>query len=77
MVIGSCPYDGCDGIVWQGVGDVPLPKFVKHDCEDCGRTIWTKLSRIDPESWTEEDFPFDVDEETKQLTPKSAPKGGA
>lgn len=76
MIIGDCPYDGCDGRVWLPIADLPLPQFEKHPCESCGRNIWTKHSRADPCSWTEEGFAeeFIIDEETKKITEKNPPK---
>ncbi len=72
MISGTCPYEGCGGMVWLPIADLPLPRYQKHDCEECGRVIWTKHSRLDPESWTEADFPFVVDEEKKTLEPKQS-----
>jgi hypothetical protein len=69
MIIGSCPYEGCDGAIWLPVADPP-PRIQKHDCEKCGRVIWTRHSRIDPWSMTDENFrrEYVVDEATHSVT---------
>lgn len=63
MILGSCPYDDCDGPLMIPICDNP-PQFEKHECEECGRVIWTRHSRIDPWSMTEAEFlaAYDVDE---------------
>lgn len=65
-------YPCCDGPLMIAVPDVDLPKFKPDTCEHCGAKIWHKFSRLDPVTWTEEDFlqEYDVNEETKKITPK-------
>ena len=73
MIIGECPYNNCNEPLMIGVEDgAQLPAFYPHYCEGCKRKIWTKMTRIDPASWTEEDFlrDFNVNEETKNITEK-------
>lgn len=73
MIIGECPYSDCTEPLMVGVDEsAQLPAFYPHYCEGCGRKIWTKMTRVDPASWTEEDFlkDFNVDEETKHITEK-------
>lgn len=53
MVVGSYPC--CDGPLALSVPD-KCPAFIEEVCPHCGRTVWHRLSRIDPESWLEEDF---------------------
>ena len=67
-IMGRCPY--CDGFLWVSLpDDVDLPVFAMHDCDECGQTMWTKLSRVDPESWTIDAFrnAHVIDEETKTI----------
>lgn len=70
MIIGSCPYEDCDGPLFLPLADDPLPRLEKHDCESCGRVIWTKHSRWNPWSMTEVEFlkEYAVDEETHIVT---------
>ena len=76
MIIGTCPYEGCEGRVWEAIADLPLPKYQKHTCEECKRVIWTKHSRIDPCSWTEENFlkEYRVNKKTKVIELRKKPK---
>lgn len=55
MIIGKCPYDDCDEMLWILIAD-KLPCFEQHWCEKCGRVIWTYHSRIDPFSLTNDEF---------------------
>ena len=75
MILGNCPYEDCDDALMIPIADLPLPRFQRHKCEECKRTIWTLHSRITPESYTEEGFKerFDVDEATKHITEKTPP----
>lgn len=72
-VLGSCPYDECSGALFLGEPDAPFPVFQKHECNECGNVIWTKFSRINPCSWTEEGFKkeFEVDEKSKSIKEKT------
>ena len=72
MILGSCPYEDCDEPLMLPIADV-CPAFQKHTCEGCKRVIWTKHSRIDPESYTEEGFTevYEVDETTKKISTKT------
>jgi hypothetical protein len=67
MILGDCPYDCGEPMLLPiaGYGD----QFERHECEGCGRVIWTHHSRIDPWSMTEADFlaAYDVDAETGQV----------
>ncbi len=69
MIIGECPYDGCDGDIMLGCDGWPMPSFYKHECETCKKYIWTKITRIDPQSFTEEDFlsTHKINEDTKSI----------
>lgn len=70
MIIGQCPYSDCDGSIWLGCDDWPMPSVYKHKCKVCDKVIWTNISRIDPKSWTEKDFieTHKIDEETKKVS---------
>lgn len=52
-----------------GLPDATLPRFARHQCEECGEYIWTWLTRINPQSWTEEGFNanFVVNHEEKSI----------
>lgn len=49
--------------------DAQLPRFAKHECEECGATVWTWLTRLNPTTWTEEGFEaiFDINPEKKSI----------
>lgn len=64
MIFGECPY--CDEPFTTGVpDDIRLPAYEKNMCEKCGDWFWTKLSRIDPQSYDINHFT--VDEKTNEL----------
>jgi len=69
MIIGSCPYNKCKGRIWLGCDDWHMPSLYKHECESCKQTIYTKITRVDPQSWTLENFLklYQIDEETKTV----------
>jgi hypothetical protein len=71
--LGNCPYDGCAGVFMLETPD-RTPVFAKLECETCGRPVWYRFSRVDPEAWTEPDFlaEFEIDEATKRITRKAA-----
>jgi hypothetical protein len=60
--------------MFLGLPDRPLPVFHTEDCPHCGVKVWHLLSRVDPESWTDEAFrkEFDIDEVSKRITRKAA-----
>ena len=73
MIIGSCPYEGCDGDVWISISD-KTPCFSKDACEKCNKIFWTLHSRLQPKSWTDEHFRAevaDVDEEKHSIQTKN------
>lgn len=43
--------------------------FIRELCPHCGFPVWHHMSRLDPESWTEEEFlkEYRVNEVTKQV----------
>jgi hypothetical protein len=67
-IIGTYPCCGAE--LWFGLPDAQLPRFAKHNCEECGATVWTWLTRLNPQTWTEESFDkiFKVDYENKSIT---------
>jgi hypothetical protein len=73
MIIGQCPYEGCDGAHMIPIAD-KTPCFEKLVCEECHREYWLLHSRIDPQGFTLEEFAaeFDVDEKTKVIKRKHA-----
>jgi len=70
MNFGECPYDDCSGLLML---EVPrqTPAYVKLDCDDCGRAVWYRLSRVDPDCWTEVEFlrRYSVDGKTIKVKP--------
>lgn len=72
MIMGECAYDDCDHPLMLPISDPPGVRFERHDCEGCGRPMWTRHSRIDPWSMTEADFlaSYKVDHEAKTIKPK-------
>ena len=70
MIIGKCPYEDCDGDVWEPMG--PAGAWQQHDCETCERTIWTYHSRLAPVSVTDAEFraEYTVDDATHIIRKK-------
>jgi len=68
MIIGGCPYDDCNAPLLIPIAEV-TPRLERHECEDCGRVIWTYHSRWEPWSMTEAEFlaEYIVDEETRTI----------
>lgn len=68
MNIGDCPYDDCNGVL---VVEVPerTPVYERLECPTCGRGLWYRLSRLNPEAWTAADFEaeHEIDEETMTI----------
>lgn len=73
MIFGDCPYDGCQGDLAIPIPDRPLPCWGRVFCGECGRTIWQKYARYDPECFTEEEFAeqFEIDEQSRQIKKKT------
>jgi hypothetical protein len=67
MIIGKCPY--CDGDLWIAIAEY-CPVFERHICEHCGKVIWTYHSRVDPVSYTEDEFAakYTHNTETREIT---------
>lgn len=72
MIIGEYPC--CEGPLSLAVPD-RTPAYLPETCPHCGARVWHKLSRTDPESWTEAEFLrlHDVNEATKRVTRKLIP----
>ena len=68
MIIGECPYEGCDGFHMIPIAD-KTPAFSKEKCETCGREYWLMHSRINPKAFTVEEFEkeYIVDDKTKTI----------
>ena len=64
MIIFTCPYEDCDGHDMLPIGDIELPVVALHKCEECKRRVYTRLSRVDPMSWTEESWTEESMKET-------------
>lgn len=69
MIFGEYPC--CDGSLSLGVPD-KTPAYFSENCPHCGAKVWHRLSRVDPQSWTEADFlaEHEIDHETKQIKSK-------
>lgn len=70
MISGSYPC--CDGDLTLSVEGIDTPVIQREICPHCGALVWHKLSRLDPESWTDVEFRkfYDVNDETKVAKPK-------
>jgi transcription elongation factor Elf1 len=77
MNFGDCPY--CNDFTGMFATPDQTPSYAIVKCESCGKDIWYKFSRINPESWTIEDFEekFIIDHVTHQIkerNPKPEPQ---
>lgn len=72
MILGSYP---CCGASLAIKLPEQTPVYFSEPCPACGKIIWHRLSRVDPESWTEEDFLLEhiVDPETKTIQLRNPP----
>lgn len=72
MIIGQYPC--CEGDLTIEVPE-RTPAYREEACPHCGAKVWHKLSRLDPQSWTEADFlaEYVVDEETMTIRPIKEP----
>ena len=45
------------------------PAYALVQCEKCGRDVWCRMSRVDPEAWTREQFEaeYEVNEGTREI----------
>jgi len=72
MNFGACPY--CDQLM--GMFCVPnrTPAYAKVQCSQCGKDVWYRFSRVDPQAWRVEDFEqqYTVDEAMHTITRKEA-----
>lgn len=53
MIVGEYPC--CDGSLLIALPE-KTPVWMKEECPHCGKTVWHHLSRVNPESYTEEAF---------------------
>lgn len=69
MIIGRYPC--CDAPLTLSV-PAKTPVWFKESCPRCEATVWHRVSRFDPMSWTERDFEaeFNIDHESKIITRK-------
>jgi hypothetical protein len=72
--MGDCPYPDCDGAMFIPIAGRP-PAFQRHECETCGRPIWTRHSRIDPWSMTESEFfvKYEIDDVKRTVRERARP----
>lgn len=71
MIIGTYPC--CNGTMAIDIGE-GKGQYAPHTCDHCGATVWTRFSRINPETWTDADFrqEFAVDDVKRTVTAKPA-----
>jgi hypothetical protein len=72
MNIGECPHDDCAGMLALEV-PARTPAYAMLQCSECGRDIWYRFSRVDPEAWTREQFEAEhvIDEAAKTIVPRA------
>lgn len=65
-------YPCCGAVLMLELPDAQLPRFAPHNCDECGAKVWTWVTRLNPRSWTDEDFKerFEVDEENRTIEAK-------
>lgn len=75
MNLGGCPYAGCDGF-FSTVLPERTPVYYQTVCDLCQRVVWLKLSRVDPEAYTEDSFvqKYLVNKETHTIEPREKPQ---
>lgn len=54
MIVGSYPC--CDEPLMKAIAEGRLPVMEKESCPHCGKTVWHWHSRINPASYTQEQF---------------------
>lgn len=66
MNIGECPYEDCSETMMITVPK-KTPTYALIKCDECGRDIWYRFSRIDPKAWKREAFEaeYAIDEDTR------------
>lgn len=71
MIFGEYPC--CNGPLALSMGE--KAGYAPHKCPHCGAAVWTRFSRMDPETWTDADFrrEFVVDDEALTVVPRVAP----
>lgn len=69
MIIGNYPC--CNGTLTIAVPE-KTPVWFSEECPHCGVAVWHRVSRVDPELWTVEEFEkiFDIDREARVITRK-------
>lgn len=68
MIIGNCPT--CDKVFMLSMAETP--RIEHHLCEHCQAEIWTIHSRLDPRSYSSEEFHrlYEVDEKSRTIRRK-------
>jgi hypothetical protein len=66
MIFGSYPC--CNATLAISMSE--KAGYIRELCPTCGAAVWHLMSRIDPQSWTEDDFlkEHNVDEAAKTVT---------
>lgn len=75
MMIGNYPCCDAPLAIAMPTGapsGAALPAYHRESCPHCGKTVWHRLSRVEPMSWAEADFlaEHDVDQERGIITAK-------
>ena len=74
MMIGEYP---CCGAPLMIPMPDETPAYGPDICTNCGAKVWHLFSRIDPQSWTEEDFLREHEVDENARTVRDAAKGAA
>lgn len=66
MIFGEYPC--CSAFLSLSVPE-RTPAYMRDECPECGTACWHRISRVDPTSWTEEEFlkTHKVDMEKKSI----------
>lgn len=73
MNIGECPHADCKCVLALEV-PARTPAYAIVQCDHCGRDVWYRFSRVDPEAWTPEQFEAEhiIDDAAKTITKRTA-----
>jgi hypothetical protein len=69
MIIGEYPC--CGGTLALDEGD-GRGRYAPHACVHCGASVWTRFSKVAPETWTDEAFrlEFVLDDQARTVVPR-------
>jgi hypothetical protein len=58
-------------MIMVNVPDRKLPVFERAVCDECDEVVWVKHTRVQPETWTDEDFHKAYEIHGKQITERA------